>query len=96
MFKTILCVTALAVAVPAAAAADSRVVRYDDLNLASERGVKTLERRINAAAREVCGATYDYRQSLTIQAQTQKCMAEAKARAFSDLAARDIGVARGG
>lgn len=94
MFKTIACVLAIAAAVPAAA--ESRVVRYDDLNLSSAAGMKAFERRLDGAARQVCGASYDYRQSLTLQASTKKCVAEAKARARSDFAARDINQARGG
>ena len=34
---------------------DSRTVRYDDLNLATPTGVEALYRRIQNAARDVCG-----------------------------------------
>lgn len=48
-----------AMAVTPAAAAPEEVrqisVQYDDLNLASVKGQKALERRLAAAAREVCG-----------------------------------------
>jgi UrcA family protein len=98
MLKTITCGIALAATALAAApaAADSRVVRYDDLNLASEAGMKKLEQRINSAARAVCGSGHDYRQSLALQAGTKKCIAEARSRAFSDFAARTNDGARGG
>jgi UrcA family protein len=33
----------------------SRTVRYDDLNLSTQAGVQSLYRRIQYAAREVCG-----------------------------------------
>ena len=54
MFKTIACVFALAAAVPAVA--DTRVVRYDDLNLATTSSVERLETHIHNAAHQVCGA----------------------------------------
>jgi UrcA family protein len=95
MFKTLAFVAALAAAIPATAQ-DTRAVRYDDLNLASAQGMKILERRIDGAARQVCGASYDYRQTLTLEAATRKCVVAAKARAKSELAARDIGVVLGG
>ena len=44
--------------VPAAAAPEKEremIVHYDDLNLASAKGQKILERRLTAAARAVCG-----------------------------------------
>ena len=41
-----------------AAAAPTRVVSYADLNLASAAGRAVLDRRINAAVRDVCGHAY--------------------------------------
>ena len=38
-----------------ASAQDSRVVRYDDLDLSTKEGVTLLNGRINQAARSVCG-----------------------------------------
>ena len=95
MFKTLIGALALAATLPAAAA-ETRVVRYDDLNLANAAGIERLERRINNAARDVCGATSDYRESLVMLADTKKCIAEAKARAMAQVARLDIGAARGG
>ena len=43
-------------ATPAAAAQNTKVVSYADLNLASEQGRATLKGRIRLAAREVCKA----------------------------------------
>lgn len=98
MFKTFACLmaasAALATAVPAVAG--TRMVRFDDLNLATPAGVDRLESRIAGAARQVCGARDDYRQSLVLQAATKKCIAEAKARAMDQVARLDIGAARGG
>lgn len=44
----------MAVAAPAVAATDL-VIQYDDLDLSSPKGQKTLERRIEVAARKFCG-----------------------------------------
>ena len=94
MFKTIACVLALAAAVPAAA--ESLVVRYDDLNLSSAAGMKVLDRRIDGAARQVCGANQDYRQGLAEKAAAQKCVAGARAGAADQIARLEVGTARGG
>ena len=59
MFKnSLMLALAAAVAVPAhAASTDSAsvAVRYSDLDLATEQGQKTLEERLDRAARQVCG-----------------------------------------
>ena len=55
--------TALAVsglALPAHASEPTRSIRYADLNLATEAGAATLERRISNAAISICGP-YEYR-----------------------------------
>lgn len=96
MFKTMIGALALAATLPAAAAAETRVVRYDDLNLTNPAGFERLERRINHAAREVCRANADYRQSLIQLPETKKCVAEAKARAMAQVARLGAGAARGG
>lgn len=95
MLKNLIGALALAATLPATAA-ESRIVRYDDLNLANPAGVARLERRINNAAREVCGAGSDYRESLILLADTKKCIAEAKARAMAQVARLDAGATRGG
>lgn len=93
MLKTMIGVLALAAALPAAA--ETRTVRYDDLNLASPIGVERLERRIANAARDVCRVA-DFPVSLTEKAAGEKCIAESKARAMEQVARLDLGVARGG
>lgn len=95
MFKQFVCILAMAASVPAAAA-QTRIVRFDDLNLSAPAGLERLERRIDGAARAVCGAERDQRQSLTLQAGADKCVAEAKARAMAQVAALETGAARGG
>lgn len=94
MFKTIFGVLALAAALPAAAA-ESRTVRYDDLNLASPAGQDRLQRRIDGAARDVCGGGQT-RESLAMLAETQKCIAEARTRARAQVARAIRADARGG
>lgn len=96
MFKTAIGVLALAAALPAAAATESRSVRYDDLNLASPAGQERLQRRIDSAAREVCGAANPTRESLAVMAASQKCIAEAKTRAKAQVARATTSEARGG
>lgn len=96
MIKTLISALALVATLPAAALAGTRSVPYSDLNLSSPAGVERLERRIDSAARDVCGATSNYRESLALLADTKKCIAEAKARAMAQVARLDTGVARGG
>lgn len=94
MLKSLACVLALTAAVPAVA--ETRVVRYDDLNLSSPAGLERLDRRIDAATRQVCGADETYRSSLADRGAVRKCIAEAKARAADQVARREIGATRGG
>lgn len=94
MFKTVIGALALAAAIPAAAG-DRQVVRYDDLNLASPVGIQILERRIDAAARDVCGKRAG-RTNLSDFTAAHQCMAEAKARAGRQVAALATSPARGG
>jgi len=49
-----------ALALPAHASEPTRSIRYADLNLATEAGAATLERRISNAAISICGP-YEYR-----------------------------------
>ncbi|MEM1132413.1 MAG: UrcA family protein [Pseudomonadota bacterium] len=53
----------------------SAKVYYNDLNLDSEAGQKTFERRIQSAARKVCGPTP--RLNLRDRTDYQQCMGEA-------------------
>lgn len=49
--------TLLVAVAPASAQIRTRAVSYADLNLESDAGVKTLNHRVKAAARIVCGTT---------------------------------------
>lgn len=101
MLKTLIGALVLTAALPAAAASDdvqhtSVIVRYDDLNLANPAGMERLERRINAAAREVCGIRSSSRSRPGEFADGRACMAAAKAKAAKQVAALEIAPARGG
>jgi UrcA family protein len=51
-------------------------VRYGDLDLGSDAGRATLERRLRTAARQVCNADVD---DVVAQADQQRCRSEAMA-----------------
>ncbi len=92
MFKSLTCALVLAASLPVAATAGSvvrnEVVRFDDLNLASPAGVTTLERRINSAARRVCGYQ-DNRGLSNIRARGYyECLDNALASARQQVAAK--------
>ena len=97
MLKTLACALAVTAALPAAAAplTESRVVRYDDLNLSSRAGIERLERRIDAAARSACGVTARLTSPGEF-ANTRACLAASKARAAQQVAALGRANARGG
>jgi UrcA family protein len=73
-----LCALALAAAATPLAAEESRrvavEVRYADLNLQSEEGADVLFRRLDHAARQVCGL--DTRQRGFVKRQARACHAE--------------------
>ena len=66
------------VAAPVAAANQSVTVEYKDLNLSSPKGQKILERRIDAAARQVCGADSTVTGTRIVSRESRACMANAK------------------
>ena len=85
---TLLAAFAGIIAVSSAAASPSapstHIVRYSDLDLTKEAGRATLDRRINHAARMVCGSAA----SATLQGKlsVEKCYATARASAKAQLA----------
>ena len=96
MLKTMIGALALATSV-SAVAGESRVVRYDDLNLATPAGMERLERRIDSAARSVCRTPSTERvMGLAANAEIQACIAAAKAKAAPQVAALGRAQARGG
>lgn len=65
--------TLLSVAAPAHAASPAKRVAYTDLDLASPAGVETLNRRVRAAAKSVCGDAPAYR-SLAENLRIARCV----------------------
>ena len=91
MLKTItfaLAAAAAATTAVPATAQESRVVRYDDLNLASQAGVERLERRIDQAARSVCGYGFERTRPGEL-ARSRECFAKARAQAREQMARLD-------
>ena len=86
-----LALTAAAIAVatslplPACAEAPTRVVRFDDLNLASPHGRAVLDRRVKAAIVDVCGDPGA--QDLHLLAMQKACQRKARAAADAQLLA---------
>jgi UrcA family protein len=82
---TLLAAFAATIAIAPAAASNSttHIVRYADLDLSSEAGRTTLDRRIDYAVRMVCGSA----QSGTIQEKlsVEKCSATARASAKAQI-----------
>lgn len=62
-------------------------VEYSDLNLASAKGQKRLERRIRNAVREVCGAPVPATGTRLRTPEVARCMALARAGALQQYAA---------
>ena len=84
---------ATAFAVPAAAADTETVaVRYADLDLSTSAGQAQLERRIDSAAREVCGIDDVATGTRLASRSAKECFAETKSRLNERIAAA---VARG-
>lgn len=75
--------SAAASAAPATVDVARVVVQYGDLDLDTERGAAALQRRLVAAAREVCGSP-DPR-DLSRSRQARECMDAAMARAIDDV-----------
>ena len=79
--------------VPALAETATAGITYSDLNLASAQGQQQLDRRIDSAARAMCGIT-DIRTGTILQGSKQRqCYEQAKATAHKQVAEQ---IARGG
>ena len=74
-------------AAPVAAENQSVTVEYKDLNLSSPKGQKILERRIDAAARQVCGADSTVTGTRIVDREALACMAKAKRQLEAKIAA---------
>ncbi|MDG5748055.1 UrcA family protein [Qipengyuania sp. XHP0207] len=86
----------LSLAIPAQASDTQSIeVPFDDLNLASAAGQERLDRRIEAAARTVCG--YERRTgSRIIDHQTRTCLDTARASARAKVAEATSAFTKGG
>ncbi len=76
------CITAavMATSVPATAGEKSKLVHYDDLDLASATGQKRFHTRIKSAVNKVCGAPRAF--TLAEKVDRQRCIDNAMAQAM--------------
>lgn len=74
-------------AMAAGQAPRSVTVEHADLDLSSEAGQKTLERRLHRAAKSVC-ENNDDRLSVSVRKQVNTCMVQAKANAMNRIASK--------
>ena len=87
----------LAFAGPAHASdTQSIAVQYDDLNLASAAGQERLDRRIETAARTVCGYERHRTGSRIIDRKTRACLDTARSSARARVAEATSSFAKGG
>ncbi|PEQ12156.1 hypothetical protein B2G71_13530 [Novosphingobium sp. PC22D] len=87
MKQTLTALAAAAVTLSAAPAfAKDIAVSYADLNLASVEGQKTLERRIDRAAKKACGYDVSITSTRMNSPQTMACYNKAKAGAQTTMA----------
>lgn len=69
------------------AAAEQIDIEFDDLNLASISGQETLERRIDRAARKVCGVDIKRPGTRIPSVEAKKCYVQARNSALAQMAA---------
>ena len=92
MFKTTIAAAALGLvlaAAPAAAGTDGNrtmEIEYRDLNLDTVQGQEALDRRIDNAARKVCGVGAERTGTRIQSSSAKKCFAEARAKAHQQMA----------
>ena len=79
------CLAATAQATVPVKGVQQQVVRYGDLNLASQADSAILLGRIKSAARSVCGLRAGVPMPLEIQSRLQVCVEDATARALSEV-----------
>jgi UrcA family protein len=79
------CLAVTAQATVRAKSMQQQVVRYGDLNLASQADSQILLGRIKSAARTVCGVRQGMPMPIAIQARLQACAEDATARALADV-----------
>ena len=79
------CLAATAQATVPVKGVQKQVVRYFDLNLASQADSAILLGRIKSAARTVCGLHQGMPMPIEIQSRLQACAEDATARALADV-----------
>ena len=79
------CLAATAQATVPVKGVQQQVVRYGDLNLASQADSAILLGRIKSAARAVCGLHQGMPMPIEIQSRLQACAEDATARALADV-----------
>ncbi|HZF45332.1 MAG TPA: UrcA family protein, partial [Sphingomonadaceae bacterium] len=70
--------------------AEAAVVSYKDLDLTTEQGQKELDRRIDGAAREVCGMNEERTGTRIVSSDARKCYKEARKQLENRLAALTV------
>lgn len=68
------------------AMAESVEVQYEDLDLTTKDGVKELDRRVDFAARDVCGANESTVGSRIMSRETRQCIRDAKRQIEQNIA----------
>ncbi|AKM09559.1 UrcA family protein [Croceicoccus naphthovorans] len=95
--KTVSIIAAAAgLAIAAPAFAESVSVEYSDLNLSTEAGQKELDRRLNNAARQVCGMDQKLTGTRVPSRESRECYKNARAQFEQSIAAVTAKEARGG
>lgn len=79
------CLAATAQATVPVKSVQRQVVRYGDLNLASQSDAAILLGRIKSAARTVCGLHQNMPMPIEIQSRLQACAADATSRALAEV-----------
>ena len=101
MRTALIALSALALATGAQASANTStnevLVHYDDLNLASPKGQRILERRLERAAQEVCEINSVQTGTRIRSADSVECLKQARAASSTRMAAIiDARVGKGG
>ena len=71
----------------APASAEKATILYGDLDLATAKGLRALEQRIDIAARKICGFNDHITGTRVRSPETKRCYAHAKAQGLQTLAA---------
>jgi len=96
MRTTLIALSALALVAGVPAAAKDFVVVYNDLDISTKKGQKTLDQRINAAAREYCGVDVQITGSRIKGGGAWECFASAREAAREQMASLIEKAQRGG